>query len=792
MPCPSRRVVRILHFVVAASIALACASDARALTIDAAAIAFNPKKTDAFTVKGRFAPVDLQSVAEVAITFGTFSQTIPLGSFTAKKGTFSYKGPKGVPGLATLVLDTVKGKFAASGKNLTLAPFDNPAAFHLSAGVVLDECSTLSFAEKKNKRKLAAAVPACGFAGEPTATPAAFFVNTPTDVRVQIAVVDDLALDLASLAVLRLDDALQPVGAPLCALFDDGSAAHGDDTAVDGVFSCRFTALEPQAAHVRLAVRALRDTVPVLSPSFFIDAVTPLTDAEITTVMTTQDAAGDLWEAAVAELGPGRKALKQTVAGILELPGVASARIAADGFNIAIEYTNGLAGGLDLDPVGLPATLSASTTDVAASAPAPVVLHADASDPAAGVATAISAVQASQATPVVGNDKVLIWAAFENESDSAKATFQAVAAVFQQATCPKFQVTVLKNEECTLASIDTFRDYGTIVILTHGGQPKPGGDVAFMSREKATLFSTWYTHATDLKLKRLLVNNSPRFPQKVGYFVVFPSFVSSRNPGGFPNSIVFVGVCTMGANRTMANAFLGSGALAYLSFDATVNGNFLEYVVPAYFQALIAPPRSAAGAFGAVPYKTYKDYVVANHVDPKLLAPESRVSAPTKLTLLSGDNRVAYPCGSPGPGLVESVTIAGGPMAEKSGTVSLDPNAQYRMVVSGTNHTTFESDFADYDVIYCFASSYPSFCQSPFPHAESLFFGTQIADETPPIESVLEFTGSGVPPYAPSHTYEFPLSGKAGKLFLKNWPQIFPDGGTAIGGSYTVQIFRDQ
>ena len=135
-----------------------------------------------------------------------------------------------------------------------------------------------------------------------------------------------------------------------------------------------------------------------------MDAVTPLTGAEVTEVMTAQSAASEVWDAAFAELGNTKKARKAAVAGILELPGVANAGLAADGANIFIEYTNGLSGGLDLDPVGDPdvATLARSRrrrrrSEVPALATPVGARHFD-----GGSARR--------------QHKVLIWSAFENEN----------------------------------------------------------------------------------------------------------------------------------------------------------------------------------------------------------------------------------------------------------------------------------------------------------------------------------------------------------------------------------------
>ncbi len=767
------------------AIALALPVPSAALTIDAATVAFNPKKTDAFAVKGSFTPFDASGVSAVTVAFGAFTQTIPAASFVAKKGKLSFKGAKGAPGLATLTIDTVKGKLAAAGKNLTLGAFDNPAAFRLTAGFAFDECSTLTFAEVKNKRKLVSAVPACGFAEVPTASPHTIFVNAPTEVRVQVAVVDDLALDLASLVLLRLDPTLQPVGAPACALKDDGSPASGDATAVDGIFSCRLTMTEPVPGRVRFAVRALRDTVLVLSPSVFVDAVTPLTGAEVTAVITAQSAARDAWDAALAALGNTTKARKAAVADILEIPGVANAGIAADRANIFIEYTNGLEGGLDLDPVGDPnlAPFPFSRTALASRSAAPQpVLRA-------------SPLAASTTAPRVGNAKVLIWAAFENENQHQRTQVAALTALFQQSTCPKFEVTVLKNEECTLASLETFPDYGTVVLLTHGAQPRADKEVGLMTREKATLQSEWLTYARDLRLERLLVYGG-RFPEKHGYFVFFPGFLASVTDRGFPNTVVFAGGCSSAGNRSLANVFLATGALAYVGFTSTEDARFAQITAESFFSNLLQPGTTVTDAFARIPYKTLKQYLVAKNADVALLESTYGPTLTTKAALLRGDGRLTYACAPPAAGLVETVTVAAAPMGHAVGTVRLQAGVSYRLVVTGTaTLSSFDGTVAQEDSLYCFGNTSSTFtCNPPFPIGDHVRFYVQLADEEPgfgDLESIADFAGSGIRPYNGAHRYEYPWTGKEGRLWVSTYPSIFPGDGTDITGSFTVQVFRD-
>ncbi len=761
-------------------------ASARALGIDAATVTFNPKKTDAFVVKGRFAPFDAATVGPVTVELGGFTQTIPLSAFTVKKGKLSFKGAKNAPGLAALTIDTGKGTFAATGKHLALAPFANPAPFRLAAGL-LDECSTITFAEGK-KWTLASTVPACGFQGAPLITPDAVTTGVPTDVRVRVTIRDDLALDLGSLVLLRLDAALNPTS-QVCTLHDDGSPSHGDDVAVDGVFSCRFTANEPAPVRLRLAVRALRDTVLVLSPSSFLDVVSPLTEAEVVTVQTVQAAGVALWEAAVAEHGEGKKALKQTVEGIAALAGVARAAVAGDGVNIHIEYASGLTGGIDLDPVGV---------DIGG---LPLALSARSHAPAGARAPAALAARAPAALggPRIGNGKVLVWSAFENENDQMAAATAAVVQLFENATCPDFEVTLLKNEQCTLASIATFHQYGTVVLLTHGGQPQPKGPLGFMTREKATTFGTWLTHAEDLKLGRLLVYSGAR-KEKHDYFIFFPDYVAAVNPATFPNSVIFAGACSSALNRTMANAFLARGALAYFGFSDVTHATLLKLTSVGTFSGLLDPAGSpASDAFARVPFKTFKKYLDSVGFDAKLLAPESRNTLKSALTLVRGDGRLAYPCGAPPSGLVETITLPAGPMAHTVGSVVLQAGVQYRLVISGTlrNQTTGNpAEYADYDAIYCF-DNYTGLCKpnDPFPNEDALYFYSQTGSEEPSfgsLETPREFTGAaGRPPYDAEHVYEFPYTGENGRLWVALWPQIFPGTGSDQLGSITVQIFRD-
>jgi hypothetical protein len=52
-----------------------------------------------------------------------------------------------------------------------------------------------------------------------------------------------------------------------------------------------------------------------------------------------------------------------------------------------------------------------------------------------------------------------------------------VTAAFGQSACPRFEppdLTVLEKEQATLASVATFKNYGTVVMNTHGAIDEKG------------------------------------------------------------------------------------------------------------------------------------------------------------------------------------------------------------------------------------------------------------------------------------------------------------------------------
>lgn len=587
---------------------------AQALTIKQSNVAFNAGGFDSFQVLGDFEGLTLDQADQVRLDVGGFTQSIPLSAFKKQKDLYKYTAPKGEIGLTSVMINLQRKTFYAKGQNLRLGGFTNPLAVRLAAGV-FDDCAMLTFSGKaaawtfssKNNSQSA-----CLLVDAPKTEPGAFLAGEPQDVRIQARVAPDVPFDKKSVDLVEVDPLTKtPRVELLCNLVDDGNTSAGDDVAGDNVFSCLAPFNEASPRGILLTVRARMGSDVVYSPYFPLEAVASLGAEAAAEAANTQQAALQIWQEKSAGLGYGNKARKQTLKQILALPGVAKAGISKDGFTIWIKYSSGISGGLMTNPpgtrggVGKLADAQALNTSPASFSRYTKTIP--------GVMPSISASNPVQKTAdrAVGNNKVLIWDAYRSDFapfDEASNLQQ----LYQGAQCPKFDVTYLKDEQATLASVKSFSEYGTIILVTHGALDSDGQAI-FLTQEKVDADSI-LQYAPELVSGQLVMMGDA--------FAVRPSFIKNL-PGNFEGSIVYNGSCQSSANNTMANAFLNKGANTYYGFNRAVNSDFAKNVAEQLFPSLVTSGRNAGDAFSPV-------------------FPKIDLSAPFAGFYQSGDNKTAY------------------------------------------------------------------------------------------------------------------------------------------------------
>ncbi len=580
---PTLQLRPALGLLLAAFVLLvATPSFASELTLTKASVKFSAKKGDAFVLSGTLQNLSLENVDAVRIDVGNFSETVPTAAFTAAKGKFVFKAPKGATGLVQVVIDTVKGTLGAKAKGLTLGNFPDPAPVRIVAGG-FDACTMVALTAKRTKSGSFSALSfgkkgrqfACIIVDAPAAEPDAFFVNVPTGVRIRARVGSDPGLAATNVRLWRLDAALNPAAA-LGALVDDGNLGAGDDIAGDGVFSAfpSFTEAVPGSVHLGVSADVIVGGAPetVWSPAFALSVVAPLSSLQIDTIRTAQETARSLWDQYRAELGDSLKARKKAAKAIKALDGVSDAGVSSDNLTIWIEYDGG--------PSGVVLSPEPATGDAPAAPHAALAAEA----PTAAVRAAASATDAKD----IGNNRVLFWEPFADSYPEYGSFHSKLKPMFDASVCPVFQLSTIKDTACTVASVKQFAGYGTIIITGHGGVKK--GDVIFVTRQKLTWSEWWNSAPTDSRLIIASVDGTE-------YLAITPAFIASQQ---YPQSLVFNTACNGLDNPSMKAAFLGSGAATYYAYRGQGVYTFSLGLAEQVFQALVAGQKKTGEAHAAL------------------------------------------------------------------------------------------------------------------------------------------------------------------------------------------------
>jgi len=116
-------------------VALAAPCAASDLAIAKAAVKFDPKKADSFTLSGTVADLSLAGADAVTINLGgTFVQTVPLAQFVTKGDKVTFKAPKGTLGISAITINVAKSTFSVAAKAVTLAGLPFPTTVTVTAG----------------------------------------------------------------------------------------------------------------------------------------------------------------------------------------------------------------------------------------------------------------------------------------------------------------------------------------------------------------------------------------------------------------------------------------------------------------------------------------------------------------------------------------------------------------------------------------------------------------------------------------------------------------------------------
>lgn len=415
------------------------------------------------------------------------------------------------------------------------------------------------------------------------ASKTAFHVDQQTLVRFQVMVPPVIVDDLLSLAMMPVDENGNITGEPFAFPVDDGSLNAGDDIANDGVFSARIFMYTLFPEVLRYRIFASVGSSAQFSNVLELHAVPKISPAQGEAAVETQQAAQDSWEENRKALGDTPAARAATVAALLADPDVKDAGVSPDGTSIYINYTSGIRGGLMLNPEGYRGAPPRRKSRAQPIPPGEESLPARFPIPASPLPLALAGTDGS-----VGSDRVLVWDAY-NHAFAPNDEGPFLRDLFQNSECPKFDVTYLKDDQCTVASVEDFTNYGTICMITHGKRDQDD-QVMFLTYEEATAEAI-QAYSVELSAGRIAVSGA--------YFAVGPGKIYSL-PGAFARTVIYNGSCFSASNTTLQEAFISGGAGAYLGFSDKVTSSYARTAAEQFFTAMVTDGDTAPDAWTSV------------------------------------------------------------------------------------------------------------------------------------------------------------------------------------------------
>ena len=364
-------------------------------------------------------------------------------------------------------MDADANTFSATASGLVLSGLPNPFALQLGTDVS-SACGIVRLQSvSPGQYQLNPADPPpqpCAMPAPPVPEPPVVPAGTATQVTFKIAAT---GLDPGSAMLFPADDNAQPSGPALCILSDNG----------DGTWSCTASFNETNVGTIPLVVQATAGGQPVLAPGSFIQAVAPVADADVQQITDLQNIFDTTSGQAKSQYGDSvyariqvLEALRQYMQAPVGLTGQ-PVSLSPDGWELGISTASG---------VQMAFVMGDSDDDVVADTRRPQVRHP-------GGRTAISARPAPRgpagqspqprytkpectefSRDIVQNNQVLFWdpgSVFFPTSDPTPSVVQQM----RSAICPKLDIKVLKGGDASDGAMSSFSQYGTVVMMTHGG-----------------------------------------------------------------------------------------------------------------------------------------------------------------------------------------------------------------------------------------------------------------------------------------------------------------------------------
>lgn len=430
------------------------------------------------------------------------------------------------------------------------------------------------------------------FLGVPLINPSGVFVNEPTEVSITAKIASNPDLIGNSVELIEIDDNGNEINT-ICSLYDDGDLnSHGDEIMGDNVFSNiqSFTISSSIKLRVKAKTNETEGEVTGFSSVFSLKAFEPISSSEITEILTThENTLNKLNE--IIENNDLNSTLEQTKEWLESLPYINNVEIT--GSNIAILFNSGLSSGIIISQITQDGNITKggisrlSNNDRKQKIP----IHKQ----TRGKNNLFSQLKSTSLNENIILDKnVFIYEPFENVFDPHDSG-DDVKDEFNDSDFD-FNVIHLRNQECSIESLDNLTNFGFVYFDTHGSGGRwiltgqivnSNDDYDLLIREgKVRIY-------TNILYHDYLIS---KFNKYGDMYAVSSNYFSSLS-GSFPNSVIFNNSCESTKTNALSNAFISKGAKTYLGFDETVWADFAHDVGVDYVHNLVIDQNNTGEAF---------------------------------------------------------------------------------------------------------------------------------------------------------------------------------------------------
>lgn len=412
------------------------------------------------------------------------------------------------------------------------------------------------------------------FLGVPFINKNIIFTNVNTQVWITASIVPNEHLIESSVRLIAVDEANNEIS-EVCQMYDDGSLSHGDEIKGDNTFSAihSFKLDKEGVFRYRVSAKSNEDGEEVegFSSVFTITVMDEETaHSQVEELMATQQAIENMMkELAGQELTADE--IERILREFLEKQDNIET-VERIGYYLQITYKSGFVSFIELETQDEMKGGTLDQLDTLRRRNAAIPLSSQTRGVNASVhrqsAPFLSSPTKEESDNFILNKKVLIWAPYENQfsidmEPDLRPIFDKSPVNFSDS-----DIDYLKNDQCTIQSLENLANYGIIVFDTHG---LAGHYVSTRHLVIYTEDLNWGL-VDDHEALGLLTGEYSISTKSSGdsYYLVTSEFFRQHILGTLPNSVVFNGSCESMKTDRLANAFITKGARTYLGFRESV------------------------------------------------------------------------------------------------------------------------------------------------------------------------------------------------------------------------------